>query len=97
MIITQILLKNLIEENIVVCNANDTLKNQLFRIYQTRRLMNNTIEILATHISFDLSYDYIEEINLGNQSCEYALNTIFRNSQYSQNFKGYSKVMTTYK
>ena len=51
------------EENIVVANANDTLLNQKFRIYMTRKLMNNRVEVFARHISFDLMYDYIDNLS----------------------------------
>ena len=83
------LFNSLEEENIIVCNANDTLLNQKFRIYMTRKLMSNKIEVFARHISFDLAYDYINNIEIENQSCEYTLNTIFRNSQFSTHYKGY--------
>ena len=81
------------EENIIVCNANDTLLNQKFRIYMTRKLMSNKIEVFARHISFDLAHDYINSIDIKNQSCEYTLNTIFRNSQFSTHYKGYSDII----
>ena len=81
------------EDNIVVANANDTLLNQKFRIYMTRKLMNNRVEVFARHISFDLMYDYIDSISFENQSCEYALNMLFRNSQFSRNYKGYSNII----
>ena len=42
------------EDNILVANANNTLLNQKFRIYMTRKLMNNRVEVFARHISFDL-------------------------------------------
>ena len=87
------LFNSLEEENIIVCNANDTLLNQKFRIYMTRKLMSNKIEVFARHISFDLAYDYINSIDIENQSCEYALNTIFRNSQFSTHCKGYSDII----
>ena len=67
------------EENIVVTNANDTLLNQKFRIYMTRKLMNNRVEVFARHISFDLMYDYIDNLSFTNQSCQYALNQLFIN------------------
>ncbi|EGT3614918.1 MBL fold metallo-hydrolase [Clostridium perfringens] len=82
-----------VKENIVVCKANDTLLNQKFRIYNIRKKHSNTIEVFARHISFDLLYDFIEEISIVNQSCEYALNTIFRNSQFSRHYKGYSDII----
>ena len=87
------LFNSLEEENIIVCNANDTLLNQKFRIYMTRKLMSNRIEVFARHISFDLAYDYIKNIDIEKQSCEYALNTIFRNSQFSTHYKGYSDII----
>ena len=76
---TDSIFNSLEEENVIICDANDTLKAQKFRIYMTRKLMSNKIEVYARHISFDLAYDYIDNIDITNQSCEYALNTIFRN------------------
>ena len=81
------------EDNIVVANANDTLLNQKFRIYMTRKLMNNRVEVFARHISFDLMYDYIDSVKFENQSCEYALNMLFRNSNFSKHYKGYSDII----
>ena len=81
------------EDNIVVVNANNTLINQKFRIYMTRKLMNNRVEVFARHISFDLMYDYIDNISFENQSCEYGLNQLFRNSQFSSHYKGYSNII----
>ena len=72
------LLDNLCYENIIVVDANDYLKNQKFRIYNTRKLMSNRIEICARHISFDLAHDWIDALSINNQSCEYALNMIFK-------------------
>ena len=43
------------EDNIVVANANDTLLNQKFRIYMTRKLMNNKVEVFATTILSSLT------------------------------------------
>ena len=37
--------------------------------------------------------DMIEGLDISNQSCEYCLNMIFRNSQFSQKFKGYSNII----
>lgn len=90
---TDSLFNSLEEENIIVCNANDTLLNQKFRIYMTRKLMSNRIEVFARHISFDLAYDTIDSIDITNQSCEYALNTIFRQSQFSTHYRGYSDIV----
>jgi phage minor structural protein len=84
---------SLVYDNIIICDANDTLKNQKFRIYDTRRMMNDTIDVYARHISFDLAYDYINSIDITNQSCEYALNTIFRSSQFSAGYVGHSDIV----
>ena len=83
----------LVYDNIIMCDANDILIDQKFRIYDTRRMMNDIIEVYARHISFDLAYDYIDSIDITNQSCEYALNTIFRNSQFSTGYKGHSDIV----
>ena len=81
------------EDNIVVANANNTLLNQKFRIYMTRKLMNNRVEVYARYISFDLMYDYIDNVSFTNQSCEYALNQLFRNSNFSKHYRGYSDIV----
>lgn len=83
----------LVDENIIECNANDTLLNQKFRIYMTRKVMDNMVEVYARHISFDLMYDYIDNVSFANQSCEYALNQLFRNSNFSKHYKGYSDIV----
>lgn len=93
MLNTDSLFKYVKEENIVVVNANDTLLNQKFRIYMTRKLMNNRVEVFARHISFDLMYDYIDNLSFENQSCEYALNQLFRNSNFSTHYRGYSDIV----
>lgn len=93
MLNTDSLFKYIKEENIVVANANDTLLNQKFRIYMTRKLMNNRVEVFARHISFDLMYDYIDDASFENQSCEYALNQLFRNSNFSTHYRGYSDIV----
>ena len=85
--------KSLDKENIIVANANDTLRNQQFRIYYVSKQIANKVEVYARHISYDLMYDFIESINIEKQSCEYALNTIFRNSNFCKHFKGYSDII----
>ena len=80
-------------ENIIVCDANDTLKSQKFRIYDTQKMMDNTIVVFARHISFDLMYDYIDNLSFKNQSCEYALNQLFKKSNFSTHYKGYSDII----
>ena len=84
-------------ENIIICDANDTLKSQKFRIYDTQKLMDDTIIVFARHISFDLMYDYIDSLSFENQSCEYALNQLFRKSSFSTHYKGYSDIVNAQK
>ena len=79
--------------NIIVVDANDTLKDQMFRIYKVSKPINGRIVVYARHIFFDLARDLIEGIELENASCEYALNELFRNSQFSSRFKGYSDII----
>lgn len=83
----------LIDENMVEVKPNDTQDLQKFRIYDTKCLMKDIITIFARHESFDLVNDHVENINLENASCEYALNTLFRNSHFSKHYRGYSDIV----
>lgn len=83
----------LIEENIIKVKPNDDQIEQMFRIYSTKKFIDDTITVFARHISFDLANDHIENVNLKNASCEYALNTLFRNSHFSKDFRGYSDIV----
>lgn len=83
----------LIEENFIEVKPNDKQSTQKFRIYDTKKLMENVITVFARHESFDLVNDHVESVNLENASCEYALNTLFRNSHFSQSYRGYSDIV----
>ena len=83
----------LIRGNIIETDLNDKITKQLFRIYKVTKDIMGHFTVYAKHISFDLGRDYIESIDIENQSCEYCLNTLFRNSQFSQAFKGYSDIV----
>ena len=85
----------LVEENIIVADASDTLKAQKFRIYKTTKPMNGIFTVYALHISFDTAKDMIDDIVVENQSCEYCLNKIFASSQFSQKYKGYSDIVNS--
>lgn len=93
MLNTDSLFSHIEKENIVVANANDVLLNQKFRIYNIRKLMNNRVEVYARHISFDLMYDYIDNFQCTNQSCQYVLNQLFIKSNFSNSYKGYSDIV----
>lgn len=83
----------LIEENFIEVKPNDDQENQKFRIYNTKKFIDDTITVFARHETFDLANDHVENINLENASCEYALNTLFRNSHFSKDFRGYSDIV----
>ena len=85
----------LIRGNIIVADANDTLKEQKFRIYKISKPINGRIKILARHISFDMARDIVTGLVIDNQSCEYALNKLFSSSQFSQHFTGHSDIVNS--
>ena len=61
------ILESIVYDNIIVADANDYLKSQKFRVYNTRKLMANRIEVCARHISFDLVHDWVDVISIENQ------------------------------
>ncbi|MGL5651217.1 MAG: phage tail spike protein [Paraclostridium sp.] len=83
----------IVEENMIETKPNEEQDLQKFRIYDTKRLMKNIITVFARHESFDLANDHVENVNLENASCEYALNTLFRNSHFSTHYRGYSDII----
>lgn len=83
----------IIEENIVKVKPNDDQELQSFRIYNTKKIISSIITVYARHESFDLANDHVEKVSLINASCEYALNTLFRNSHFSKDFRGYSDII----
>lgn len=85
----------LILENIFISDANDTLKNQKFRIYRVSKPISGIFTVYAQHISYDLMKDVVEDMNIEMQSCEYCLNQIFRSSQFSQHYRGYSDIVNS--
>lgn len=83
----------LVEENMIEVKPNDEQDLQKFRIYDTKCFMKNIITVFVRHESFDLANDHAENVNLENASCEYALNTLFRNSHFSTHYRGYSDII----
>ena len=83
----------IVEENMIEAKPNEEQGLQKFRIYDTKLLMKNVISVFARHESFDLANDHVENVNLENASCEYALNTLFRNSHFSTHYRGYSDII----
>ena len=85
--------EHLVRGNIIEVDANDKQKNQLFRIYKVTKDIMGQFSVYANHISYDIARDITDGLNITNQSCEYCLNQLFRNSQFSQKFKGYSDIV----
>ena len=83
----------LIRGNIFTADVNDKIKNQQFRIYKVGKTIKGVFNVYARHISYDAQRDMIEGLDIQNQSCEYCLNMIFRNSQFSQKFRGHSDIV----
>lgn len=84
----------LVNGKVVQCNANDELLNQKFRIYNVEKPMDEEIEVQARHISFDLVYDFLESFSTNTpQTCEYCLNEIFRRSNFSRDYQGFSDIV----
>lgn len=81
------------KERVIVANASPKLRNQMFVIYKVCRYMKKKIKVIARHISFDLLYDSCSELKLENASCEYVLNSLFRNSRFSREFRGFSDII----
>lgn len=92
--ITDELHPHLIYDNIIVAKANDEYDNQQFRIMATERIIKGTITVKAVHISYDLVYD-LTNVSSANRSCENALNELFRNSHFSQDYRGYSNIVNS--
>ena len=84
----------LVRGNIIEVDANDKQKNQIFRIYKVTKDIMGQFTVYANHISYDIARDYTEGLNITNQSCEYCLNQLFRNSQFSRGFRGVSDIVS---
>ncbi|NEZ46494.1 endopeptidase [Clostridium niameyense] len=83
--------KYLIEENII--KAPTPIGKQLFRIYREVRNMSSII-CYARHIFYDLLDNFIESYRTGNVTGNRVLQGILGNTQYPNNFKGYSDILT---
>lgn len=83
--------KYLIEDNII--RAPTPIGLQLFRIYRKVKNMSSII-CYARHIFYDLLDNFIESYRTGNVTGNRVLSGILENTQYSNNFKGYSNIST---
>ncbi|RXI72139.1 phage tail spike protein [Clostridium tetani] len=83
--------KYLIEDNII--KAPTPTGSQFFRIYRKVKNMS-TITVYGRHIFYDLLDNFIESYRTGNATGNGALKGILTNTQYPNNFKGYSDIST---
>ncbi|NFE80232.1 endopeptidase [Clostridium sporogenes] len=83
--------KYLVEDNIIKAPTPTGL--QLFRIYRKVKNMSSII-CYARHIFYDLLDNFIESYRTGNATGNGALKGILENTQYPNNFKGYSNIST---
>lgn len=81
------------KERVILSKANPKLLDQKFVIHKVYKYMKKKIKVVARHISFDLLYDACNSVHLEHASCEYALNTLFRQSRFSQDFRGFSDII----
>ena len=80
-------------ENIIVADLSNKLKNQKFRIYKTTKAINRRIKIFAKHITYDLEKDLAKPMDVKGKTVEEILKILFQNSQFSKHYKGYSTVV----
>ena len=66
--------------------AGDGRENQLFRIYRITKPLNGIVKIYAQHISYDLSLNPVQRINLTNVSVSAALSSLLSAAHYNHNF-----------
>ena len=60
---------------------------QLFRIYKlTHSVMDNEVEVFAMHVFYDLSKNFIRDINIVDKTGKQALNHILENTLYENDF-----------
>lgn len=87
------LFKYIQRENIIKADASNTLKGQLFRIYNISKPLDGIVSVYAKHITFDLANDTLnEDVLLTNASCEYAGNRMLSKSDYSSKFTIHSNI-----
>lgn len=84
---------------ITIINDGDIIKaptpkgEQLFRIYRVKKSLNSK-KVNARHIFYDLSKNFLIDVNLDNVSGFTALQTVLDNSENEHNFIGTSEVLT---
>lgn len=88
--------KNIVEGNIIKAPTPNGL--QLFRVFKKNKNLNS-ISCVCLHIFYDLLDNFIEDVRPTNSTGASAIEEIFNNTQYPNNFKALSdisKVNTAY-
>lgn len=80
----------LVNENIIKCKVYDGT-NQLFVIKDKRKNFK-TITIIAKHIFYQLSDNFLEDVYPNNLTCHAFLEWILNHTQYPNNFVAYSNI-----
>lgn len=81
----------LVEENIIKCPVADGT-NQLFRITNVEKTLK-TISIIARHIFYDLSNNFIDDIYPQNQNAQNYGQYILNNSNFANPFTFFSDII----
>ena len=80
-------------ENIIKADASNSLKGQLFRIYNITKAFDGIVTVYAKHITHDLvNYSLNEDINQENANCENAGNYMLSKSDAPNKFQIHSNV-----
>ena len=80
-------------ENIIKADASNSLKGQLFRIYNITKAFDGIVTVYAKHITHDLAnYSLNEDINQENVNCENAGNYMLSKSDAPNKFQIHSNV-----
>lgn len=83
---------------IIKANASKSLRNQLFRIYNTKRTLDGNITILAEHIFFDLRKSFVPRVDLGKPiSANTAITNVLQSSSTPTDYTVSSDITTEHK
>lgn len=85
------LLKN---DRILKIKPNDSMKNQLFRIYKITRPMNGLVTVRAEHVSYSLSGNPVAGFRSSGQA-ETVLNELLAQAIFDNNFQVHTDIETS--
>lgn len=79
-------------ENIIKAWASEELGEQLFRIVGVEKVIKGIMTIKANHITYDLQENFVENVAVIAQTCDYAIKELFRVCAYNHPFTGSSNI-----